>query len=324
MLNPLAAENYKPHFTGHETFPLRHGWLKKAYDAVNEAIDNEGEKSPFLRDDAISRFGVGKNMVMAIRHWAMCAKVIEDTSGTVGHDTTSLAETLFGDHGLDRYAENQSTLWLIHWLISSNPERTTWFWTFNVFIGAAFERDQLVQGIAKLAASQSWPRASETTIKRDVECFLRTYVSKSNTGNASLEDTLECPLAELGLIEATGKRDGFRFVRGPKPSLHDGVFLFALIDFWTKHTSAETLSADVIAHHPGAPGRIFLLNEDDIISRLQRLSDLTQGAFTWVETAGLKQVVRQYELYEEAAKVYLGMAYSEKLRNKSTGANNAG
>ena len=30
---PLYEPDYKPQFSGHETFPLRYGWLKKAFDA---------------------------------------------------------------------------------------------------------------------------------------------------------------------------------------------------------------------------------------------------------------------------------------------------
>ena len=33
----------------------------------------------FLADDAIARFGVGKNMVASIRHWATFAGVISDS-----------------------------------------------------------------------------------------------------------------------------------------------------------------------------------------------------------------------------------------------------
>ena len=31
---PLFQDTYRPQFSGHETFPLRYGWLKKAFDAV--------------------------------------------------------------------------------------------------------------------------------------------------------------------------------------------------------------------------------------------------------------------------------------------------
>ena len=61
----------KPQFSGHETFPFRYPWLKKGFDAVCE------DGQVFLREDAITVLGVGKNMVRSIRHWCLAAGVIE-------------------------------------------------------------------------------------------------------------------------------------------------------------------------------------------------------------------------------------------------------
>ena len=76
MRSPLDREGYLPRLSGHETFPLRHGWLKKAFDAVRE--EQRGCRSIFNADDAIAWFGVGKNMVSSIRHWARAARVIRE------------------------------------------------------------------------------------------------------------------------------------------------------------------------------------------------------------------------------------------------------
>ena len=57
-------------FSGHETFPFRYPWLKKGFDAVGE------DPHVFLRDDAITTLGVGKNMVRSIRHWCLTAGVL--------------------------------------------------------------------------------------------------------------------------------------------------------------------------------------------------------------------------------------------------------
>ncbi|HHA2379877.1 TPA: DUF4007 family protein, partial [Stenotrophomonas maltophilia] len=57
-------------FSGHETFPLRQLWLRKAYDAAAEG-EGRPAKEVFAPDVGIRRFGVGKNMVAAIRHWAL-------------------------------------------------------------------------------------------------------------------------------------------------------------------------------------------------------------------------------------------------------------
>jgi hypothetical protein len=206
--------------------------------------------------------------------------------------------------------EHPASLWLVHWHLAGRPEKTTWYWSFNNFSGLTFERDELVRGLEKVASDREWPRVSGTTIRRDVECFLRTYVARRPTATTSPEDTLESPLAELGLIKAVGKRDGFRFVRGPKSSLRHGVFLFALIDFWMGYTTAQTLSFEAIAHEPGSPGRVFLLDENEVADRLLGLEEYTQGVFRWSETAGLKQVLRDAELSLDLALDFASDDYS--------------
>lgn len=287
---PLYETGYTPQFSGHETFPLRYGWLKKAFDAVftNESNPNNN-KSVFLDDNAIAAFGVGKNMVASMRHWATSAGFIHKN----GMQTTALGKLIFETNGLDPYLEYPSTLWLIHWFLCGHPEKTTWFWVFNHFYSESFERDHLVSGLEKLAKERSWNKVASATAKRDVECFVRTYAAKSTTNKASYEDVLECPLVELGLIKPIGKRDGFRLVRGSKSSLDIGVFLFALIDFWERFSpNTNTLSFEAIAHEPGSPGRVFLLNENDLFDYFVDIQDKTNEVFRWSETAGLKQVIR--------------------------------
>lgn len=306
---PLYHEDYRPQFSGHETFPLRYGWLKKAFDAVYATESQPENKTVFTGDDAIARFGVGKNMVASMRHWANAAGIIGEEPGSSVIHTTELGRKLFGPEGLDPFMEHPATLWLIHWQLSGRPEKSTWFWAFNHFPGTAFERERLVKGLEKLADHRAWSRVAGSTIKRDVECFVRSYVARPAAGQASHEDTLESPLTELGLIKAIGRRDGFRFVRGPKSTLGEGVFLYALNDFWSWYSKANTLSFEAIAHEPGSPGQVFLLDENDIADRLFDLDELTNGVFRWSETAGLKQVLRDAALTEEEALRYIDLDY---------------
>ncbi len=288
---PLYEDGYQPQLSGHETFPLRYGWLKKAFDAVRSTEGCEDNRSVFLADDAIARFGVGKNMVASIRHWATAAGVIRDDSPKIR--TTPLGRRIFATDGLDWYMENPATAWLIHWQLCGKPKKTTWFWAFNHFSAPFFEREMLIRSLEKLADEQGWTKASPATIRKDVACFVRTYVSLPPSGKSSREDTLESPLTELGLIRPIGKRDGFRFVRGRKPSLGQGVFCYAVTEFWRdRPQNARTLSFEVLAHEPGSPGRVFLLDENDLVDRLNALEDVSNGLYQWSETTGLKQLVR--------------------------------
>lgn len=294
----LYEANYRPKLSGHETFPLRYGWLKKAFDGVADADDSDPKRSIFLADDAIAHFGVGKNMVASMRHWASAVGVIEDSGGRAS--PTSLGLRLFSDdNGLDPFMEDPATTWLIHWNLCSNPFKTTWFWAFNHFPAATFDRETLAKGLEKLANERGWPRASASTIKKDVACFVRSYVPRMPSAKASHEDALESPLTELGLIRSVGWRDGFRFVRGRKPTLGDGVFCYAVAQFWSGYTTAQTLSFEALAHEPGSPGRVFLLDENALADRLFEIDEISDGCFRWSETAGLKQLIRERELNTE-------------------------
>jgi hypothetical protein len=299
--SPLFEPDYRPLFSGHETFPVRYGWLKKAYDAVRESQADPRNRSVFLRDDAIAAFGVGKNMVGSIRHWATSCGVIAEDEGTGQLRPTEIGDLLFGTRGLDPYLENPASLWLLHWQLACGEPlrglRTTWFWVFSHFTGLTFQREDLVDGLMKLAASRGWPRVSRTTVQRDVECFVRTYATRPAGDSGSAEDTLESALAELALVR--GLRGHFQLVRGPKRSLPVEVFTYALNSFWNRFSpSSSTLSFEAIAHEPGSPGRVFLMDEGALSDRLAEIYELTDGVFEWSETAGLKQVLRTRSLGE--------------------------
>ena len=315
---PLFQDDYRPQVSGHETFPLRYGWLKKAYDAVAATEGDPKNKSVFLGDDAIARFGVGKNMVAAMRHWGSAAGVLSESRGSPIIHTTELGRMLFGVDGLDPYMEHPATLWLVHWHLAARPNKTTWFWAFNYYPALTFDRDHLVKGVSRLAKDRGWSRVAATTVRNDVACFIRTYVPQQPSRHAGNLDALESPLTELGLIKAIGKRNGFRFVRGPKSQLSDGVFVYALLDFWFRYfKKAATLSFETIAHEPGGPGRVFLFDENDVADRLADLDVATAGKLRLSETAGLKQIVRDTDLSFEDTLHYLKADYVEASQRES-------
>ena len=316
---PLYQDGYRPQFAGHETFPLRYGWLKKAFDAVQATKSGDDNKSVFTGADAIARFGVGKNMVASMRHWAMASGVLSEPDGRQRIETTSLGRLFFGSDGIDPYMESPDTSWVIHWQLSAHATKTTWFWAFNHYPALSFERDMLARGIDRLARDLDWSRASPATIRRDVSCFVRTYVPQPLSSHVSYEDALESPLTELGLIKPVGRRDGFRFVRGPKPSLGNLVFCYSVADFWNEHfPNANTLSFEALAHEPGSPGRVFLLDENALVDRLSSLDATTDGVYRWSESAGLKQLIRERELHTEEVLNQLAATFVRKPHDKDS------
>ena len=300
---PLYEQDNPPQFSGHETFPLRYGWLKKAFDRVAETEDNPENKSLCWGDDAIAQFGVGKNMVASIRHWAISCGIIDEHKKGHSDITTTLGKKLFGNNGIkgyDPYMEHPTTLWLIHWQLAAKKSKTTWFWAFSYYPAVTFTRNRFVQKIERFIKECNLKPVSNITLKNDVACFIRTYVSRRPKGKKLHDDALESPLTELGIIKSLDEIDGFRFVRGPKSSLGNGVFIYALLDFWSRYSkSTNTLSFEAIAHEPGSPGRVFALEENDVVDYLTTLGEETRGKLQWSEATGLKQVMCNTEINEE-------------------------
>ena len=306
----LDNEAARIQFAGHETFPLRYGWLKKAYDKVKEANADPAESSALIFSDdlAISRFGVGKNMALSIRHWAIATDILVqvDVPGLrmPKFDSGPMGELLFGE-GRDPYLEHPGSLWLLHWRLAARPGRASaWHWAFNEFHEPSFDRELMTRRLLRRchelqeAGRLSRERPlSDVTIRRDVECLVRTYHAATTGGRRAPEDSIESPLVELGLIQKAGMGELYRFRRGPKPSLPDEVFLFALLEFCTEHyESRRSFSVDFLTYERGAPGQVFLLDEESVAERLSRMDELTKSALRWDESTGMRQLyVQQVE-----------------------------
>jgi len=290
----IALQPYSPArpvgFSGHETFVLRYGWLKKAYDAVL------GDPGIFMRDDAVVELGVGKNMVRSIRHWALACEVLCEEPKTRGLRLlpTEFGSFLFGEGGRDPYLEDVNSLWQIHWHLCTGESRaTTWNWAFNMVRASEFSFQALLTSIQSEIARRMLKAPTANTLKRDVEVFIRTYLPSHWTKKSILEDSLDCPLVELGLLITEGD-DTFSFVRGTHRSLDNTIFAACLVDFWNRETPRqETLSFNEIAYAPNSPGAVFKLDEESLIERLENLERVCHGRILFADTAGVKQIYRK-------------------------------
>ncbi len=299
----IESSEGKLHFAGHETFPLRYGWLKKAYDAV--VSEEKLGKTPgaiFNDEKSIAVFGVGRNMVLSMKHWAVATGILSSQE-VVGErnsriSTGRLGDFLFGE-GHDPYLEHPGSLWLLHWMLASCPGRATaWHWAFNEFHEPSFDREMLrrrlmlrCEELVEVGRMGKGRGISSSTIKRDIECFIRTYYAGTKGSRRAPEDSLECPLAELGLIQAAGVGDLFRFRRGPKASLPDAVFLFSVLDFWKNlYPDRRSFSVEFLTFERGSPGQVFLMDEEAVADRLARLDHISNERLRWDESSGMRQL----------------------------------
>lgn len=279
-------------FSGHETFSLRHGWLKKGIDGVSK------KPNFFSTEDAMIRLGVGKNMVQSIRHWCLATQVVQEPEKRGEIVPTDLGESIFLDGDLDPYLEDSATLWLLHWHLATNLyHSTTWFWMFNHCNHAEFNKEKIISEIQSWLEKQGHKKpVSENTLKRDIDCFLRTYVASHQTKITVSEDSLDCPLTDLRLIIELDDGKTYQFNAGAQDSLPDEIFVYTLAKFWRMEKRPDSIALSKIMQEVGSPARIFKLDENSLVQRLEKIEAISEGAFAYDETAGLKQVYRRGEI----------------------------
>jgi len=205
---------------------------------------------------------------------------------------TDLGEFLFGVDGVDPYLENPATLWLVHWGLSSRISGpTTWYFLFNELRSSDFTQRSFINELRRYEMRFSNSAVSDETIARDWDCCMRCYVGSRPDKKSLGEDVLDCPLAELDLLNRSND-DGYSILRAARYSLPASVFAACLVEFIGRaKLTAATISFDQIAYAPGSPGQVFRISENHLVDLLGELENLTRGVVRFGSTAGLRQVL---------------------------------
>lgn len=286
LIKPLTPN--KATFGRHETFSLRYGWLTKGFQAFQ--CDN----GIFNSDEATVHLGVGKNMVNSIRYWLRAAQMLEMSHD--GLQSTEIGKAIFSGQGWDPYLEDEATLWLIHWLISSNAElATAWFWFFNCFHKAEFTVDEAANALVEFVNQNLTGKHSERTVRHEINLILRMYSQAKLTAKVELEDILDVPLASLRLISIGAAPQSYLSRPERRNNLPLDVFGFAINEVFNHRNNVSSLPmADLMygEKHGIAVGSVFRLTESELLAKLERLVERYPNIFQINETAGINQLFR--------------------------------
>jgi len=293
-----------PRLSGHETFACRFAWLPKVVKELNSA---EEHSNLLFKDEnlAMVRLGVGKNMVRSIRFWAEVSGIIEPLSSG-GHTVTEFGNRILGYEGHDPYLEKQETLWLIHWNISTSiPAVYYWQQMLNFWHRPDFNFSEVYPFLERGLPINSQSR-SKRTIGDGFKVFVHTYVPTKGRKGEIMEDNLDCPLVELGLIKIVGSRPDeksgrnepiYAFNFDDKAEVTNSLFAYCISDYWkNSHHSGETLDFRSISSGEGSPGQIFKLPELAVRMRLEQLQHSSKGTFDFLESSTIQQVVKKKEV----------------------------
>jgi Protein of unknown function (DUF4007) len=290
----VVPKNQEPQFrfSGHQTFPLRITWIPKA---VNEIV--RGDDPLTQVDEGITKLGLGKNMVEALRCWVEAFQVARRVQGR--WELTDIGGIIFhSDKGLDPYLEDVSTSWLLHWLISNNTVSPFFAWecVFNRWSTTEFSATQIVEAFEQ-EANKHKP-ASLVTLRQHWEILIHSYrPTRSDRG----EDHLDSALSALRLIREIGERpnaDGrweilFGFDLSPKLAISEQLFTFFVHDWWNRKFPEEhtvPLREIILGFH--SPGRLLKMPESEVVSRVNRMATSQPRIFRLVESTSLRQLHR--------------------------------
>ena len=276
-------------FGRHESFPLRYGWITKGLRALDE------DSRIFTQDDATVRLGVGKNMVSAIRHWLLATRIVEkdDRQGLV---VSPVGRIVFpdDDDGGDPYLEDEATIWLLHWLMATNPSgATAIYWFFNHFHKTEFGSGEVAATLSDFVRTNVKTRVAASTLKNDATLVLRMYAPAREGRNIAVEDMLNSPLAVLHLLDRIDTRTwrAFPTVRDELPL---DVFAFAVAELFD-HVGTKQLSVTQLMYSEKehcAPGAVFRMTEEGLVQKVEALCAAFPDSLRMDRTAGIYQLYR--------------------------------
>jgi Protein of unknown function (DUF4007) len=283
-------------FSGHESFPLRYAWLPKAVRAIAD------DPKAFADEEAaMVELGLGKNMVRALRFWVQATGVAEPHGD--GLKVTDFGRAVLLDDKGDPFLEDVQTLWLLHWKLSTHVKEPLFAWDYmlNRWQDPEIGRSRVIR-VFQFEAQAMARKLSRVTIEQHFDVFMHTYIPTRGRKADVQEDSLDCPLVQIALLERIGERIPensaksepiYAFRREEKPEISPGLFCFCLNDFWeARHSNEKTIPFKEVAVGHGSPGQVFKLPEAEVRERLDSIGADSDGVFNFEESASSQTLFR--------------------------------
>jgi hypothetical protein len=263
-------------FGGHETFPLREGWLHKGLELVRE------DQRAFEDEHVADRLGVGRNMAKSIRHWLLACGLVEPCVFEL--QLTPLGRGVWTS---DPYFLSPTTWWLLHTeLVVGKAHAYSWWWFFNHFHAERFEKPTCVEGLRRHLAFAKSRVPKDETLLRDVGCMLACYARPIPALREDPEDSRHSPLLELGLIDHHRESGQYRVHRGAK-AISQANIAYAIARAF--ESQSESVPASILLHDlarlESGPARVFCLSPEALFQTIE--SSAGDAAKPLVEIGGL-------------------------------------
>lgn len=275
-------------FSGHDTFHCKQQWLLKGFNNPN--FSNVSK--------SIISLGVGKNMVSSVKYW------LEAFGITNENNLTDFSNLIFSPEiGLDRYLENEGTLWMLQYKLCQKKYASIFHLLFTEYfedkVNYDFNEEKVIKFILNRLEINGDKSISENTLSNDFKVFIRTYLSSSKDIK-NIEEEFNAPLLELNLIE---KIENHKYVLNKiNRSIPLEILGYCILDM-TQEQNSTSLKLEEIKR---SIGNYFCITNDcleDLLSQLNEVSNV----FVYIDHAGIATLdIKQntIELREELLKKY--------------------
>lgn len=283
----------KLQFSGHESFECRPLWLKKGYDLlVNGKTFN---------DEAVVDLGVGRNMVTSIKYWMRAYDLLDSKD-----QITDFANLMFNDEdGLDKYFEDEATIWLLHYQLVTKGFASIYSIAFNQLrkFRPEFTKEQAYQFIIS-----KYGNINESTFSKDFDALTKTYITKGD----SADENYEGLLVDLNLIREfkKEKKTYYSIVSEDRINLPPEILLYCILKQYDK----SSINFEELLGNDNSVGTIFALDKISLSQKLEELATRyhDQG-IVYKDYAGVKEL--QFNKNHLSAENYLTIYYDQVNAN---------
>lgn len=270
-------------FSGHDTFHCRQQWLSKGI----KVVENEDVGVFSLPEVAISKLGVGKNMVQSIQHWLKAFGLINEK-----YEILEISKKIFlPENEFDPYLEDEGTLWLLQYKICHTNYASIYKLVFSEFfndkINLEFSETQVIQFIAKKLRDAKIREVSNNTLSSDFKVFVRSYATPVKSLK-TIEDDFNSPFLELNLISQLSYKNAFgdtvyRINKDSEKYIPLSIFAYCLLDYMGDRS---IISYDEIRNTIGA---YFCLSIEGLENLIDSLC-VDYQEFVYKNDAGIRQI----------------------------------
>ena len=228
-------------------------------------ISQEGRKK-IPRQEIVAALGIPDNQVENLTSMMTGFGLVQPRVTTL----TSLGKIIIQK---DPYFEKIETLWIIHYIVSSNPEWVVWHRIINKVIPPQdrFEVNQISSQYFSDLSIHFSERTISEKLPKEVGAVFAAYTR-----------------SELSHLEILGTEGTGNFIKSNPVEIPDLAFLFCLLYYRDKYSpGSSAMNTDDVCLAENSPGRVFNLSEYQVrtilgnlhnagLVRLEQLANLDQ------------------------------------------------